>query len=154
MSEVCGREIDKVSIYMIKDHLRLLSLLHSFEMNINQVNKERLESFWNFKWYIEKHIFVEERALFSSIRYDSKENEEYTLFYEITEQHKEIINEIENLYHNLQNNLGVSIIKLRDLLNEHLKFEENIAYPKLDEIINDSEKTRLLNQMKDIICDF
>jgi hemerythrin-like domain-containing protein len=104
-----------------------------------------------FKWHIEKHLFVEERAIFSSLKVDKDIGEELNLFFELSKQHTEIINEIKKLYKNLKNDIDIDTIKLRDLLNQHLNFEEKVAYPKLDEIITETEKNLLLNQIQDII---
>ena len=152
MSEMYEKDILKVSIYMIKDHLRILSLLHGFEMTLNEDPFNSIESFKILKWHLEKHQFVEERAIFNSARFD-RSTEEYSLFFEIADQHRKIMNEMEAIFHNLQRDFGVDIVKLRDLLNSHLNFEERIAYPKLDKMITDSERKRIVYSLRDIIGD-
>jgi hypothetical protein len=152
MVNMYKEEISKISSYMIKDHFRILSLLHSFEMNSDNKFQIKIESFKTFKWHLEKHVFVEERAIFLSDKYD-KSTEDFSLLFEISKQHNEIMNEVTNIYQNLKINSGFEIEKLRDLLNKHLNFEEKIAYQKLDEIITDKEKNRIINSIRDIISD-
>jgi len=151
MTEVLEEDIPKVTAHMTNDHLRILSLFDGFEMTFNQDLIHRLESLYAFKWHIEKHLFVEERAIFSSLKVDKDIGEELNLFLELSKQHIEIINEIKKLYQNLKNDIDIDTIKLRDLLNQHFNFEEKVAYPKLDEIITETEKNLLLNQIQDII---
>jgi hypothetical protein len=136
---------------MIKDHYRILSLLHGFEMSFQQDLKTRIDAFWEFKWYLEKHVFLEERAIFSSIRIEKVNTEMYDIYPELVEQHKEILNEIEQLYQQLIHEQPCDTSRLRDLLTIHQKYEEGFAYPSLDEIITEEEKARLFDQMKDII---
>ena len=151
MTVVLEGDIPKVTAYMIKDHLRILSLFDGFEITFNQDLINRLESLYKFEWHIEKHLFIEERAIFSSLKVDKDTREELNLFLKISEQHTEIINEIKKLYNNLKNDIDIDTMKLRDILNQHLNFEEKVAYPKLDEIITETEKNLLLNQIQDII---
>ena len=150
MSNVYENEISKISSYMIKDHFRILSLLHGFEMNFDNNLDVKIESFKTFKWHLEKHVFVEERAIFLSNRND-KSIEDFSLLFEISNQHNEIMKEVTNIIQNLKINSGFEIVKLRGLLIKHLNFEEKIAYPRLDEIISKSEKNRIINSIKDII---
>jgi hypothetical protein len=145
--------IYKVSVYMIKDHYRILSLLHGFEMSFQQDQHTRMNSFLNFKWYLEKHIFIEERALFSLIRIEKVNTELYDIYPELVEQHKEILSEVEQIYKQINQEIECDTNKLRDLLTIHLKYEEKIAYPALDTTITEEEKTRLFDQIKDIIFD-
>jgi len=137
---------------MIKDHFRLLSLLYGFEMNSDNNLDVKIESFKTFKWHLEKHIFVEERAIFLSDKYD-KSIENFSLLLEISKQHNEIIKEVKNVIQNLKTDSGFKTEKLRTLLNKHLIFEEKNAYPRLDEIISESEKNRIINSIKDIISE-
>ena len=129
MSNVYENEISKISSYMIKDHFRILSLLHGFEMNSDNNLEVKIESFKTFKWHLEKHVFVEERAIFLSDKYDIS-TEDFNLLFEISKQHNEIMNEVTNIFQKLKINSGFEIEKLRDLLNKHLNFEEKIAYPR------------------------
>jgi len=152
MVDVYRQEISKISSYMIKDHYRILSLLHSFEMNSYKNLNLKIESFKTFKWRLEKHMFVEERAIFLSDKYDVS-TEDFSLLFEISKQHNEIMNEVTDIFQNLKIDSGFKIEKLRDLLNKHLNFEEKIAYPRLDEIITETEKNRITNSIRDIISD-
>ena len=50
---------------MDQDKLRTLKLLEAIEDDSNEFNP-MLKSFNEFEWNFEKHIFVEERAIFAS----------------------------------------------------------------------------------------
>ena len=97
---------------MIKDHFRILSLLHSFEINSDKKLHIKIESFKTFKWHLEKHVFVEERAIFLSDKYDIS-TEDFNLLFEISKQHNEIMNEVTNIFQKLKINSGFEIEKLR-----------------------------------------
>ena len=50
---------------MIKDHNSLMQNLKDIEENVNKDKSYITRSFNNFKWNLEKHFFVEERAIFT-----------------------------------------------------------------------------------------
>jgi hypothetical protein len=151
MVEIYERDIQKISVYMIKDHQRILSLLHAFEMTFEKNPGDRLESLEKFEWHLQKHIFVEEKAVFSILNYKIELDEEYGLLLELSNQHLELLNEVSKIKKELLREERTDTNRLRELKMKHLKFEEHMAYPKLDELLDESEREKILNNIKDIL---
>ena len=55
---------------MVKDHNRLMKYLEDVKKNIKSDFDVLLKSFNTFEWNLEKHFFVEERAIFTSYNPD------------------------------------------------------------------------------------
>ena len=52
--------------FMIQDHKKIIKLLDLVESNIGNDFELIIKSFNNFEWNFEKHLFVEEKAIFAS----------------------------------------------------------------------------------------
>lgn len=142
-------EEKRISRLMKRDHHRLLNELKELESlhhrDISVIN----EAFRNFKWNIEKHFFVEERAIFTSYN-PKKINEGYDLFKDLTNQHTKILEQIETIQQKLQKFEPFDYEDLKKLLVAHKNIEEEKIYPVLDEEINDGEKRFIIERMKDV----
>lgn len=135
---------------MIKDHLRLLSLLHVFEQTDGHNTTAKINSFDALKWNLEKHIFTEEKVVFTS--FDAKEKkEQYNLFLEISKEHTAILNEMAVIKDQLYKKIPTDGFRLREQLIKHQKYEEKLLYPRLDEELTKEEKCLILNRITEII---
>ena len=57
-------ESNKITAVMVRDHCKIKNLLDDFEEKTKQDHKEMVKSFHKFEWELEKHLFVEEKAIF------------------------------------------------------------------------------------------
>ena len=137
----------KISSIMIKDHLKLLSLLYEFDLSLKNHLDLQIKTFNIFYHNLKKHFETEDEVLFSS--FTEKELDSKNFINKLLKQHEEIVNEVEIISYNINNNLGLDALKLRDLLNEHLEFEEKFVYNKLDKIIDSSKTNELLDKLSD-----
>jgi hypothetical protein len=106
-------------------------------------------SFNNFQWNLEKHFFVEERAIFASYNPDEPDKE-YSYFSDLIDQHTEIFNKIESLRKKLEKREPFDVDEIKKLLTKHKTYEEKNVYPVLDKEIDKSEKRFIIECIKDI----
>jgi len=135
---------------MIKDHLRLLSLLYVFEQVDDFDVNDKISSFDALKWNLEKHIFTEEKVVFTSFNAEEKE-EQYNLFLEISKEHTAILNELAVIKNQLYRKIPYDGFRLREQLIKHQKYEEQVLYPRLDKELTKEEKCFILDRIKEII---
>lgn len=134
---------------MIKDHKHLFQKLNDLEdikdRDISYITKK----FNDFRWNLEKHFFVEERAIFTFYN-PEKIDEGYDIFSDISKQHTNILEKIETLNKKLENWEPFDLTEIKGLLNKHRQFEENNVYPKLDREISDGEKRFMIERIEEV----
>jgi iron-sulfur cluster repair protein YtfE (RIC family) len=134
---------------MVKDHNRLMEYLKDVENNISRDFGFLSNSFNTFQWNLEKHFFVEERAIF--IFYNPSESvKEYNFFLDLMDQHTEILEKIESLRKKLQNREPFDLDELKKMLVKHKSFEEKSIYPVIDQEVDDGEKGFIIDRVKNI----
>ena len=80
---------------MVKDHNKIEQLLNNFEASINKDYKIYSEAFNDFEWELEKHIFVEEKAIYTQYDPDDVVGG-YKMLPLLTKQHNFIVNKLAN----------------------------------------------------------
>lgn len=139
--------METITLLMIKEHKKIQSMLNLFEKEENFEKKEKLCN--KFKWTIQKHVFVEEKAIFSFSQ-DIAGGIVSDVF-KLMEEHGEILNLIKDIEDELDENTPLSIYNLKNFLRRHEKFEEELFYPKLDQILNNQQKTELIERIKEVV---
>ena len=135
---------------MIKDHIKLMKYLKDVENNFGRDFGFLSDSFNTFQWALEKHFFVEERAIFTSYNPDYVDDS-YKFFLDLSKQHTLILEEIESLRKKLQKREPFDLNKVKKMLQEHKAFEEKKVYPVLDLEIDDSEKRFIIERINDVL---
>ncbi len=128
---------------MDKDHKKIKELLLVFE------NSETIQNFNRFKWNLQKHFFIEEKVIFNT---DSlgEDNENLSL---ILNEHSQILNLMDMLEEDLIDNKKPKTAEMKHLLLNHARFEDEVFYPKLDEILDEQQKQNIIDRTKDIIIE-
>lgn len=135
--------MESINELMLKEHGRLLSLLINFS---NEEDKEKArELFENFKWTLEKHFFVEEKAIFDL--YQKIKGKEVEDTFELMKEHGEMVNLLKDFEYE---NVG-KFDELKSLLQKHQKFEDENFYPHLDKELDDYKKKELIEKIKEVI---
>ena len=134
---------------MKRDHNRLLKKLKNVEHNLGNDLKVILDVFNTFEWSLEKHFFVEERAVFSYYDPDSFENG-YQLFTMLSKQHTLILERVEELRKRVQMEKTIDVSMLKEKLQDHAKYEEKNVYPLLDLKIAEGEKQFMIERINDV----
>jgi len=132
-------EIAKI---MLKDHLKLNSFLDETESyaDLDLIKK----TFSKFKWNLEKHFFVEEKVIFITL----SENDEII---NLVKQHKDILWLIKKIEESINKNEKPDISKLKQALDNHIVYENNIFYPLLDDTLDENQKQIILDRAEEIL---
>jgi hemerythrin superfamily protein len=106
--------------------------------------------FEQFEWKLEKHLFVEEKAIFTFYE-PSDTVQGFQMLPTLMTQHNYIINEIDKMRKDVANGktpLGLEELKL--FLMKHRNYEERDVYPKLEETLTTDQKKQIIDRIKEI----
>lgn len=135
---------------MTADHVKILKLLHDVEASMNIELVSLLKVFDTFEWALEKHIFTEEKAIFTS--YSPKNiTEGYKMVPELVQQHNDLLNRVRLMRKELMWNRPVQFHEFKELINAHRAYEEQSLYPKLDQELSDSQKQEIITKIREIV---
>jgi hemerythrin superfamily protein len=135
---------------MIEDHSKIEKLMDEFEGDIDKDYKIMKKSFTKFEWKLEKHIFVEEKVIFTNYNPEDV-TEGYRMLPELTKQHNYILNQLSNWRKNINNKEKINgFYKFKKVLINHKIFEENEVYPKLDQSLTESDKKLIIDRLNEI----
>lgn len=136
---------------MVKDHKKIEKLLDDLEEKSNDDFESMLKAFYKFEWQLEKHIFTEEKAIFT--KYNPEDIEEgYKMLPEITKQHNIIVNTLDKWRKNVRNRKTINdVYDFKEFLREHRIYEEKNVYPKLEESLSDEDKRHIVAKIDEII---
>jgi len=136
---------------MVNNHFKIENLLTLLEEKNNEDSKSMNEAFNKFEWELEKHIFTEEKAIFTSYTPEST-SEGYKMLPELTKQHNFILNKLNNLRRDLKNKRNLSdLYSFKLYLIRHKNFEEEKVYPMLDQSLNEKEKMAIKTKIDEIV---
>ena len=135
---------------MIADHGKILKLLNDVEKSIGIELVSLMKVFDTFEWELEKHIFTEEKAIFTS--YSPKNIVEgYKMVPELVQQHNDILNRIRVMRKDLMWNKPVKFHEFKELIVAHKTFEEVSLYPKLDQELTTQQKQEIIHKIREIV---
>ena len=136
---------------MIRDHFKIEALIKKLEETTKEDFESMSKAFNKFEWELEKHIFTEEKAIFTSYNPDDI-TEGYKMLPELTKQHNFIINKINNWRKGIQNQKMITdIYSFKVYLIRHKNFEEENVYPKLDQSLPEDDKRHIVAKINEII---
>ncbi len=135
---------------MTADHAKILKLIHDVEKSIGIELVSLMKVFDTFEWELEKHIFTEEKAIFTSY---SPNNivEGYKMVPELVQQHNDILNRVRVMRKDLMWNKPVKFHEFKELIMAHKTFEEVSLYPKLDQELTTQQKQDIINKIREIV---
>jgi len=138
---------------MVKDHGKIVKLLNDVEKVIDQEQDivSTMKVFDKFEWNLEKHIFVEEKAIFTSY---NPENvvEGYKMLPELTKQHNEILHRLDLMRKDVRSRRTVKdVYSFKEFLIKHKNFEEKDVYPKLDQELDETQKRQIIDKINEIV---
>jgi len=137
-----------ISSLMEKDHGLIDELLSTFRMRLDRLNYEEktMESFKRFKDKEEGHVLVEENLIFKLKLKINKTQ----LVAVLKKQHKEMKERIEAIEKDISEKRDPtkSTISFQDLIQTHIKLEEENFYPVLDQELKGKEKQELIATLR------
>ena len=134
---------------MVKDHNHLMRYLEDVKKNIKSDFDVLLKSFNTFEWNLEKHFFVEERAIFTSYNPNYIEDG-HQLFTNLSKQHTSILEKVESLRKRLRSGKSIDVSDLEVMFLKHKTYEEKNVYPVLDVEISEGEKRFMIERIEEI----
>lgn len=134
---------------MIRDHRQILSYLDDVERNIDKDFHLMQDSFHRFQWNLEKHFFVEERAIFISY-FPNESSQDYHYFSDLMNQHENIFATFNMMRNKMEILTKNELMKFKEMLVKHKNFEEKQIYPVIEKEIDDIEKQYILDRIRDI----
>jgi iron-sulfur cluster repair protein YtfE (RIC family) len=135
---------------MIKDHGKIVKLLLDVEKSIGMELISIMKVFDTFEWELEKHIFIEEKAIFTSYK-PTNIVEGYKMVPELIQQHNDILNRLRVMRKNLMWQRPIDYDEFKELIMTHKTFEEASLYPKLDQELDVSQKEEIMKKIREII---
>jgi iron-sulfur cluster repair protein YtfE (RIC family) len=125
---------------MLREHGKINSLLIEYERDPN------LKKFNDFKWILEKHLFVEEKVIFEI--YNNSSDQEIGELNQLVKEHKDMLWLLSGIEDNEENSSRISILK--KILPAHARFEDEIFYPRLDEELDEEKKKLIIERCSEI----
>jgi hemerythrin superfamily protein len=136
---------------MMNDHARLERLLDKLEDHVDADYPMMRKAFNTFEWELEKHVFVEEKAIFTQYSPDDIA-EGYQMLPVITKQHTFIVNILDTWRKQVRNNQRLEgFHDFKQFLIKHKKYEENDVYPRLDESLTEEQKRHMIERIQEIV---
>jgi hemerythrin-like domain-containing protein len=137
---------------MNKEHERIGNLLGEFEANLDKDKKTVADFFNTFEWNLQKHLFVEERVIFSAFNPPNLEQDDNDLS-NLLKDHAEILSLLEKIRDNIDGDIKHDVWELKNIITAHAEFENEIFYPRLDEELDDVQKQLIFERAEEIIKD-
>jgi hemerythrin-like domain-containing protein len=136
---------------MSRDHNKIEGLLNKLEEATKEDFESMVKAFNKFEWELEKHIFTEEKAIFTS--YNPEDViEGYKMLPELTKQHNYIINTLNNWRDDIRKKRTLSdVYSFKEFIIKHKDFEEQKVYPQLDEGLNEEQKRIIVTKINEIM---
>ena len=136
---------------MIRDHCKIEALIKKLEEATKEDFESMSKAFTKFEWELEKHIFTEEKAIFTS--YNPEDViEGYKMLPELTKQHNFIVNTLNNWRDDIRKKRILSdVYSFKEFIIKHKDFEEEKVYPQLDEGLSEEEKRKIIAKINEIM---
>ncbi len=135
---------------MMKDHGKIVKHLVDVEKSIGMELVSTMKVFDTFEWELEKHIFIEEKAIFSSYK-PTNIVEGYKMVPELIQQHNDILNRLRVMRKDLMWQRPVNYTQFKEIIMVHKTFEEASLYPKLDQELDDVQKQEIIKRIREIV---
>jgi len=143
---------DKLSILtlMKQDHHSIESLIDTLEEKLDGSYDAMRKHFEKFEWKLEKHLFVEEKAIFTF--YEPEDTVQgFQMLPTLMTQHNYILNELNKMRKDVANGkTPVGLEELKMFLMKHRNYEERDVYPKLEETLTKDQKKQVIDRIKEI----
>lgn len=131
------------------EHKRINKMLE--EADEAKADNEKLTKlFSKFKWNLEKHLVIEEKAIFAGM--GDIQGKEVSEVFNLIMEHNGIRNSIKMIEDRLSDPLVPDFSGLKESIMKHEEFEDTTFYPMLDEILNPQQIEEIIKKSKEIIA--
>ena len=135
---------------MKQDHQIIESLIDSFINSIDGPNTDMRYHFEQLEWKLEKHLFIEEKAIFTF--YEPEDvSQGFKMLPTLITQHNYILNELKNMRKEVNSGQAPqNIDELKSFLITHRNYEEKDVYPKLEEVLTTEQKKKIIDRISEL----
>lgn len=134
---------------MLKHHIRIIDLLNIITDKVQQKNTALADVLSKFRWELEKHFFLEEKAIFQ-LHY-SENVETNRIKTRLKKEHNNLIKRFDRIEEDLKNNSEIDITEFRKQYLKHMNFENKFFYPRLDKELDDDRKMMIIERITDSV---
>ena len=138
-------EYSTISEVMLKHHYRIDKLFHELDNEINQKSESFPDTFYKFKGELEKHFFIEEKAIFQLCNSENEESNE--IREQLLKEHNILRSKLDTMEIELITKGEIDIYGFRKLLLKHKDFENQIFYPRVDRELDGLKKKQILERL-------
>ena len=139
---------DTIPNIMRKHHYLIEGVLNRLKRHEDD-KAEIPKIFDKFKWELEKHFFIEEKAIFTLIDTDDQESHEMKL--ELIKEHRTILKDMKNMEEKLKSEQSLDISSFEHTLMKHRDFEDERFYPTLEEELPEDKKKEIIDRISNPI---
>lgn len=138
-----------ISKVMARDHDKIVKLLNDFSKCIDLDKQILKKAFETFNWELEKHIFTEEKVVFTSYRSEDYE-EGYKMVPQLMKEHDIIYNKLKEMRKCINSDESCDFKEFKIILLKHKDFEEKDVYPILDQELDETTKKMIIDHIDEI----
>ncbi len=138
-------EEDSISKIMLKQHYEIDKCIHRFDTALKQDDLDLRGPFNKLKWEIEKHFFIEEKAIFQLHYSENKETSNITI--RLKKEHDILIDAMEQIEDRIKNNEKIDLPGFREQILNHAGFENKHFYPRLDDELDEERKRSIIERL-------
>jgi iron-sulfur cluster repair protein YtfE (RIC family) len=137
---------------MDRDHEELANMFTQFLLNVNSNSEKSIKIFSRLRQHLLKHFQWEEKVLFPLFEERAGASGLDTIFV-LKNEHLQIktmfISKIETLLsENNYSEIALLAVGLEEMLSMHRQYENDIFYPWFDESLDEAERARVLELLK------
>lgn len=133
---------------MLGHHALIGLLLLAFRDTLIKDIESAEKLFDEFRWELDKHIFIEERAVFRFC--EPLESEICKIARNLVKEHDIMLGMLNEVKNNLTTRNKPDISGFQELLTTHRRVEEEILYPKLDQRLDKVQKEAIIARINEI----
>ncbi len=140
---------NEITNLMLGHHALIDVLLTAFKDTLADNPGEAEKLFNDFRWELDKHFFVEERAVFKFCE-PTEESEICHIVKRLIKEHDQMLGMLNEVKNSLESNAKVDISEFQDLLTDHRRTEESVLYPWVDQNLSQAEKSTMVARINEV----
>lgn len=138
-----------ISEVMEEDHDKIEKLLNDFGKCIEFDKKTLKKAYEKFTWELEKHLFTEEKVIFTA--YEPEDYlEGYKMIPRLMQEHDTIYKKLKGMNKLIKSNKQCNFQEFKDIFTKHKDFENEQVYPKFDQELDETTKEMIIKRMKEV----
>jgi hemerythrin-like domain-containing protein len=124
----------------INDHEDIRRLFDEFK-RFQAIQSQDLELFKKIRWTFEKHVFYEEKSLFSWCEFKQTVDEKFVST--LLKDHDKLIELMKQMEKEIEGSVIVNINEIIGEIDMHIDFEEEFFYEKLDSSLTQKQRSQI-----------